>query len=174
MTAAPVETTGLDLDLFGQSSRAVFSPDRVYRYDLTRHWGPKPYCVTWIMLNPSTADENTDDPTIRRCIAYSKAWGYDGLAVVNLFALRATHPRVMIKHLAPEGPDNNLVIKARAESSPVVVAAWGLHGAHRGRARDVLALLDGVQLHCLGLTANGQPRHPLFVRGDEPLIRYQP
>lgn len=160
-------------DLFGQSSRAVFSPDKVYRYDLTRHWGTGLACVTWVMLNPSTADHEQDDPTLRRITAFSKAWGYDGLAVCNLFALRATDPVAMRRHPAPIGPDNDRVLQARVAAAPVVVAAWGVHGTWRDRASEVLRLLGDAQLHCLGTTANGQPKHPLYVRADQQLVPYQ-
>lgn len=143
---------------------AVFSPDRVYRYMLWRTWGAGP-TVTFIGLNPSTADETVDDPTIRRCIGYAKAWGYGGLIMANLFALRATDPRVMLAHPEPVGPANDDALRDCVARSELVVAAWGADGAHRRRSSAVRAMLGG-QLHALGLTKNGEPKHPLYLRAD--------
>lgn len=144
---------------------ADFSPCRHYRYALWRHSGGlaatgNGYAM-FIALNPSTADEMQDDPTIRRCIAYAKTWGYDGLCMANLFAWRATDPREMLAQVDPVGAENDWYLRTLAETAGVVVAAWGVHGTHRGRADDVRAMLP--RLHYLRLTKGGHPGHPLYL-----------
>jgi hypothetical protein len=145
---------------------ARFSPCRRYRYELWRIWketGVR-YCM-FIGLNPSTADETTDDPTIRRCIAFAKAWGYDGLCMTNLFALRATDPKVMKADPNPTGDlDNDLTLLELASKASVVIAAWGKDGKHLERDKDVIRLLP--PLHCLKLNKDGTPAHPLYLRSD--------
>lgn len=143
-------------------STATFSPCRTYRYSLWRHWGPREggYAM-FVGLNPSTADETLDDPTIRRCIGFAKAWGYSGLCMTNLFAFRATDPEKMRSVEDPVGPENDAVLQQLAKDARVVVAAWGTHGAHRGRADQVLAMLPN--LHYLRLTKAGFPGHPLYL-----------
>ena len=125
-------------------SDATFSPCKVYRYSLTRGFDDGPAC-NFLMLNPSTATATEDDPTIRRCIGFAKGWGYGVLYVTNLFALRATDPRELYKHAEPVGPDNDRCILTAATGSQLVVAAWGVHGAHRDRGADVARLIrDGM------------------------------
>lgn len=157
-----------------ETSQAPASP---YRYTLERAWscGPK---VLWIMLNPSTADEFKDDATIRRCIGFTKRWGYCGLGVVNLFALRSTDPRGLLVAKDPIGPQNDQALRL-AFLNPgyaLMVAAWGrsvsaLPAALRGRAGAVLAMAgqEGHVLHCLGRTADGDPRHPVRLPYDTEL-----
>jgi hypothetical protein len=159
--------------LLSGDASAVFSEDRAYRYRLTRTWGSSGTHVTWIMLNPSTADAMTDDPTIRRCTAFTKAWGFDGLIVVNLFAFRATDPRGLAC-ADPVGPDNDRFIREAIAPWSVVVAAWGAHGHLWNRGFQVARTLSAevTGLACLGVTKAGQPRHPLYVRADAPLIPY--
>jgi len=140
---------------------AKFSPDRVYRYDLWRTWIGGEGFAMFVGLNPSTADEIQDDPTVRRCIAYAKTWGYAGLCMTNLFAYRATQPQDMKMSTDPVGPRNDLVLKERAGRAGVVVAAWGVHGTHNNRASAVRAMLP--QLHYLRLTKDGHPGHPLYL-----------
>jgi hypothetical protein len=140
---------------------ATFSPCRRYRYDLWRRWiGGEGYAM-FIGLNPSTADEVQDDPTVRRCINYAKAWGYAGLCMTNLFGFRATDPRDMKAEPEPIGADNDATLCARAKDAGVVVAAWGVHGAHIGRADTVRGMIPG--LHCLRVTKEGCPAHPLYL-----------
>jgi hypothetical protein len=155
-------------------SGAAFSSDRVYRYALWRTWGTVgTRTLMFIGLNPSTADETADDPTIRRCVAFAKAWGcYDRLVMANLFALRATDPREMLAHPDPIGPDNDAWLRRLANESMLVVGAWGVHGAHRGREQEVRRIFD--QLHCLGTTKAGHPRHPLYLRADTQLVLWGP
>lgn len=156
-------------DLFGPEVQrdAYLSGCGKYRYELTRVWEPmRPGGnVLWVMLNPSTADASIDDPTIRRCVGFSRAWGYGSLTVVNLFALRATNPGELYHHGEPVGPENDEVIGLCAEAAELVIVAWGNHGFHRGRDTAVLRLLDyvGRPVQCLGLTKFDRPRHPLYV-----------
>lgn len=121
--------------------------------------------VTFVMLNPSTADAVADDPTIRRCIGFAQAWGFGALEVVNLYAYRATRPAELFAADDPVGPRNNRFVRAAARSAALVVAAWGVYGRRHGRDAAVLATLRRIgPVHCLGMTLGGQPRHPLFVR----------
>lgn len=145
---------------------ARFSPCRTYRYLLWRIWDERKPLVNFLMLNPSTADEVENDPTVARCEAYARRWGDGGLVVTNLYALRSTDPRALIGHPKPVGPANDLEIRLQATRSGLVVAAWGNHGA--GRAREVVAALhrEGVVLHCLGVNKTGEPVHPLYQRRD--------
>lgn len=143
---------------------AHFSACGRYRYALWRSWdSTRPRCL-FIALNPSTADATRDDPTMRRCIAFAKSWGFGGMAVGNLFAFRATQPADMKAEPHPIGRGNDRWLLRLAAESSLRVAAWGSHGAWRGRAAHVLEMLDGFE--CLGVTASGAPRHPLYVRGD--------
>ncbi len=145
---------------------AVFSDDRAYRYFLRREWdGASGETVCWILLNPSTADETVDDPTIRRCIGFSKSWGYEKLCVVNLFAFRATSPTDMKTANDPVGPMNNRWIIQGAEVSDIVIAGWGQHGSYRGRSGEVRQMLMNgeVSLFSLRRNKNGQPSHPLYL-----------
>lgn len=140
----------------------VFSPCRRFRYTLWREWiGGEGYAM-FIGLNPSTADEIRDDPTIRRCIAYAKSWGFSGYCMTNLFAFRATDPYVMLRHESPVGEENDSWILRCAERASVIVAAWGTHGSWRGRDVEVRTLLRG-RLSCLQLTKDGYPGHPLYL-----------
>lgn len=139
-----------------------FSECRTYRYDLTRTWDDTLQHVLWIMLNPSTADIERDDRTLRRVQSYSEAWGYGGVVVCNLFALRSTDPTVLKRHPDPVGPDNDGFIREWVESTRVglIVAAWGTHGALHNRALLIDRELVDHEVWCVGTTASGQPRHP--------------
>ena len=143
---------------------AVLSDDKVYRYELRRRWGPG-MLLEWVMLNPSTADADNDDPTIRRCISFAKAWGYDGIRVTNLFAYRATKPANLLTADDPFGPDNNTFL--RAAEGPLTIVGWGTHRivARRGEGRRPWSgLFDrATPLQCLGYCADGSPKHPLFI-----------
>ena len=157
---------------------AIISPCGTYRYTLTRRI---PQAIRWVkpclfvMLNPSIADATQDDPTIRRCISFAKREGCTSLTVVNLFAMRATDPKQLTAAMKlgqdPIGPDNceHVIQQIAAHSLGIIVAAWG---AHR------LAITMPVQrhalheagAHCLGMTKDGSPKHPLYVRADQPLV----
>jgi hypothetical protein len=141
-----------------------------YRYDLTRIWeaSDEPRFINFVMLNPSTADASEDDPTIRRCITYARRWGYGGLAVTNLFALRATDPRALLTDPDPVGPENDVYLGYWAVTASLVVCAWGSHAMAARRAVAVLDLLRsaGATPHALKLTGSGMPGHPLYLRAD--------
>lgn len=151
-------------------SGASFSPDRAYRYTLWRQWGDSKF-VAFIGLNPSTADETLDDPTIRRCLGFAKAWGFGGLLMLNIFALRSTDPRQLLKVEDPIGPENNDRLQRGVTVSELVVAAWGVHGVVGNRGRDVIELLaDQTTLMCLGRTKDGYPKHPLYLPSSAELV----
>jgi hypothetical protein len=117
-----------------------------------------------IGLNPSTADETVDDPTIGRCIDFARSWGYGGLCMANLFSYRATKPAVMLNAEEPVGLENDAWLLRQSKKAGVVVAAWGNHGSHRGRSKEATALIPN--LHYLKLNATGEPRHPLYLKRD--------
>jgi len=132
--------------------------------------------VLWVMLNPSTADDTVDDPTIRRVRGFtsrfSERLGVYGFTVVNLFALRSTDPRVLTGSDADIGPDNDRVIAEEAKRAALIVCAWGAHPTF-GRAAQVRKLLGSAPLWCLGTTKAGAPRHPLYIRADKQLEVFQ-
>lgn len=159
---------------------AVFSADRIYRYTLDIVWDPtKPLCQ-FIGLNPSTADEYQDDPTVRRCKDFARREGCGGLVMTNIFAYRETDPKGMLAHPAPIGEKvtgdelNDGWLRHTAERCAVHIAAWGVHGEHMGRGRVVANLIHTLQ--CLGVTKDGHPKHPLYLARTCPLIpfSYQP
>lgn len=151
-------------------SGATMGANGRYRYVLRRRWALHGDGVCWIMLNPSTADARQDDPTIRRCVGFSKDWGYGWLVVVNLFATRATDPKELrlrpdfyqSEHQELIGPQNDAAILKVTAAAKLTVAAWGNHGALYNRGDEVRELLE-TPLHHLGLTKMLQPRHPLYV-----------
>lgn len=144
---------------------AIFSDCRKYRYTLRRIWDEsKPYAM-FICLNPSTADETKNDPTVRRCINYSRDWGYGGFVMMNLFAFRATDPKIMKACPKPIGPDNTYWIEKMAEKAGIIVAAWGVHGAFQARHTAMLTLpILKDKIHYLELTNSKQPKHPLYLK----------
>lgn len=153
-------------------SDADLSACGTYRYRLTRQWADRLWGVgtaTFIMLNPSIADAGHDDPTVRRCVGYAKAWGADGLTVVNLYALVATDHRDLWKHPDPVGPENDDWLVEAAQRANVegwpLVAAWGAN-ARPDRVERVLNLLGSRKLTALGVTKAGAPRHPVRLRSD--------
>lgn len=156
---------------------AVISKDGMFRYRLSRQWrfGSCIERVLWIMLNPSTADAEVDDPTIRRIIRYSKDWGYGALDVVNLFALRCTNPKELkLPRIPPyecdvHGPigcDNKKhVYKSLIDPRvTLVMGAWGNGGAYRQRGRWMRHFVgeQNRELYTLGHTNAGEPLHPLY------------
>lgn len=142
-----------------------------YRYTLTRTWDADTEPIVFMMLNPSIADASQDDPTIRRCIGFAKREGFGGIIVVNLYAFRATDPRAMLAAADPIGPENDRIITDTVDGL-TVVAAWGVN-AEPHRVASVLAMLpQRTRLRALGVTKDGHPRHPLYVRGDAPLIEW--
>jgi len=143
---------------------AVISDCGKYRYELCRIWQPKAGLVCWVMLNPSTADANIDDPTIRRCMGFTSRWGYGGIIVVNLFALRATNPKELYKADDPVGPENFHYVFQASWHAKITIAAWGTRGTHLNQNRNILNHLTNC--HYLALTKDGSPRHPLYLRKD--------
>ena len=153
-----------------------------YRFVLWRSWsnvGVPQKAVNFVMLNPSTADSTIDDPTIRRCIGYAKAWGYGGLIVTNLYPLRSTDPRALKTSEQPEGPlvgghlldrpflENDMHIKGSARHAKLVVCGWGNHGRGKAASRTLAMIRDvGKTPHCLGITSLNEPSHPLYLKGD--------
>ncbi len=145
--------------------------------DMGEHVTGKGVCC-FVMLNPSTADGLQDDPTIRRCVSFAMAWGYDTLSVRNIYAYRATDPKDLPDTIAGatggERGDSELLT---ALSANLVVAAWGSTLPHHGtRERIVLSMFrqraPAKEIYCLGTTKHGHPRHPLYVKGDQPLVAY--
>lgn len=144
---------------------AEFSPCRAYRFLLWRRWGAIRHYATFVMLNPSTADEVQNDPTVERCERRAVAMGFAGFYVVNIFALRSTDPRALYAHHDPVGAGNNDAILRAARDSSLVICAWGAHGKHRGRGAEVLEILRaaGVRPFALRMNADGTPAHPLYL-----------
>lgn len=147
------------------ASRALYSDCERYRYLLERIWGQPSHMLFYIMLNPSKATEEKNDPTIERCERRARQLGYGGFAVGNLFAWRETHPEKLKKARKPVGPDNDTVLVDAAAKAKTVLCAWGVHGVHQSRAHHVAHLLQarGIPLFSLGQTKLGHPRHPLYV-----------
>jgi hypothetical protein len=149
---------------------AFISADGKYRYLLSRDWGEVPGMprVLWVMLNGSTADGVKDDPTVRRCIGFSKRWGYGSLDICNLFGFRTLDPKVLMAAADPVGEFNDECVMRAAIRAQLIVVAWGNHGSFMARPEVMGELLGkiGVPMVHLGLTKSGEPRHPLYVRGD--------
>lgn len=152
----------------------MFDASARYRYLLTRTTGAARSRLAFVLLNPSTADAQRNDPTIRRCIGYAQRWGFGRLEIVNIFAYRTTYPRELWAQDDPVGAGNDAWIRRVARRADRVVAAWGAHGSALGRSTRIAQLLDGVEVWCLGMTGAGEPRHPLYLRADQRLIRYEP
>lgn len=157
---------------------ALFSPDRAYRYLLLRRIGGARGRLLFVMLNPSKADETRDDATIRRCVGFAKRWGYGDMEVANLFGLMATHARKLLRCDDPVGAGNDAAIRAALARADRVVLAWGNHAAHPKHRARTEAVLRMVREACApyrigGLTGRGQPRHPLRLRYDAPLVLHE-
>lgn len=151
----------------GLQRDALLSPCQKYRYWLKRSWqqGGDGRTLCFIMLNPSTADATLDDPTIRRCLAYTQEWGFSTLEVRNLFAYRSSQPKDLFKAADPVGPQGDYYLLQAREADQIIVA-WGANVPFE-RDREVLKMFKGVaSLYCLGATKHGQPRHPLYCRAD--------
>jgi hypothetical protein len=173
-------------------SGAVFDASGSFRYELWRSWDQTKSEIVFIMLNPSTADDTVNDPTIKRCISFAQTWKYGSLRVVNLFAYRATDHRLLLKTRDPVGPDNDRFIETALRTdgsdlpgsplhgSPLpgshktVVLAWGNRGALLERGDQVIALAAKHakrRLRCFGYTKEGQPCHPLYLPGNSKLVK---
>ncbi len=147
------------------ASIAVFSDCGAYRYSLCRTWDRNLPAIMFLMLNPSTADEKANDPTIERCERRARAMGYGTLLVGNIFAYRSTDPGALYSHPAPEGKDNDAYLLESAKHAKTVICGWGTHGALHDRGERVRKMLDqsGIKTHALALNKNGSPKHPLYV-----------
>lgn len=180
------DTTEADRALAAESLSAVFSACRTWRYTLTRRVADlacAPGCradegsglhsvdcrtvettALFVCLNPSTADETQNDPTVRRCISFAKRWGYTQLVVCNIFALCSTDPDALYGHDDPVGPENDRYLVEHAQWADFIVCAWGNHGDLRDRGKSVASELAAWdEIHALGFTGRGQPKHPLYL-----------
>ncbi len=146
-------------------STAIYSPCERYRYALTRIWQPDGEKVSFIMLNPSTATEVQNDPTVERCERRARALGFGSFRVCNIFAWRDTDPFKMRKSSEPIGPENDSAIIESCTWADRVVCAWGTHGEHLKRGPQVERLVreTGVTPYHLGLSKHGHPKHPLYI-----------
>lgn len=158
----------------GLSERYLYSADMEYRYAFGRWWGQEDLAstVVWVLLNPATGDtERRRRPTLERCIAWSRA-DFSGLLIVNLFAYRATDPRVLRVASDPVGVANDDALRRITADAPRTIVAWGSRGRLRGRSSAVASVLTTPM--CLGTTKRGEPRHPLYVPSGTPLFPWTP
>jgi len=172
MTAHDFDTT-----VFNTTRGAGISECGLYRYWLTRAWvraGEIPKLLTFCMLNPSTANADVDDPTIRRCMGYARREGCNSLRVVNLYAYRSTAPKAVWEQPDPVGPDNEEALTLALTLPGAVICAWGKHARplEVDRFRHLVAHLDRPVV-CLGTNLDGSPKHPLYLRADSPLIPWK-
>ena len=157
--------------MFDTGKSALLSEDGKYRYTLDRAWGAgKP--VVFVGLNPSTADAQVDDPTIRRMIGFAKRWGFPGVTVVNLFAVRLTYPAGLLDIEDPVGPNNDEVLADAAGKAGLVVVCWGNHGVFEDRCGEVAKILPPAK--CFGVTLLKQPAHPLYLPHTAELEDWKP
>lgn len=174
------------------SELSLFPPDMIrsavisecggYRYELRRTWrlGQRKLC--FIMLNPSVADASIDDPTVKRCMGFGRDLGYDGIIVVNLFAFRATDPKMLTIVNDPIGPENDRYIDDVVASSEIVIAAWGAfpnsyrkrHPFLRNRVDAIVERIGRLSMHVLGVTNAGSPQHPLYLPAWRTPVRWMP
>jgi hypothetical protein len=143
---------------------ATLSPCGKFRFDLWRVWDEAGKIVNFCGLNPSVADHEIDDATIRRDIRFARDWGYGGFVKTNAFAFRSTSRDVMKRQIRPEGdPENAEYIRKHAFESALVICCWGEDGGFRDRDRSILSMLSTIPLHCLHLTNSGRPGHELYL-----------
>jgi hypothetical protein len=153
---------------------ANISEDGLYRYSLAREWDYTLPAAVFVMLNPSTADEDVDDPTIRRCMGFALRDNYGGIVILNLYALRATNPKDLWLSPDPVGPDNDTYLKAWLGGLEQAIVAWGANAKpDRVEAFRSMAEETGADLLCFGTTKSGAPKHPLYLRGDAQLERWK-
>jgi hypothetical protein len=151
---------------------AVFDGSGAYRYLLWRTWDMSRPAVAFVMLNPSTADAERLDPTIRRCVGFARRWNFGRVLIVNLFGYRSIYPQALSAVDDPVGGQNQEFLRGACSAATLVVAAWGNHGAAQsasGRVRDRIG-----PANCLGLTNRGEPRHPLYVPYSATLSKLPP
>lgn len=157
-------------------SNALISDCEKYRYWLTRsceNMFPEKGSALFVMLNPSTADANIDDPTIRRCIGFARSWDCNSLTVANLYAYRATKPSELWKCNDPIGPDNDRWLWKLAKEHGDIVCAWGDQAKpERVKEFKKIAKEADVKLWCLGTNKSGSPKHPLYLKADQKLVKW--
>lgn len=146
------------------SQKAHFSRCKKYRYSLERRWHGGSGKVLFIGLNPSTADNKKDDPTIRRCTGFAKSWGFGAMEIVNLFAFRATFPADLKREAEPIGPANDRWLRRAFNNADLKIACWGSDGSYLDRSCQVRRRYG--DLYCLKLNRSLQPAHPLYLRAD--------
>lgn len=152
---------------YGQS--AYLSPDGVFRYWLLRQIAPGEKTAIIIGVNPSTADGETDDPTIRRSVDFARQWGCSRLAMINLHAFRSPDPKALLSAVDPVGPENGAVVRAFVEGADIVVAAWGQSRLHPIARQIGGWILSRPTTQCLGQNKDGSPKHPLYLRATTQL-----
>lgn len=152
------------------AASATISEDDLYRYDLRRQWGPDPRYVAFLLLNPSTADGLVDDPTVRRGVGFTKAWGYHHMYFVNRYAWRATEPDELLRVGLDKatGPENFQVLARVLSGADLIVVAWGAHKAAAAPLPPMLTALLADAM-CLGMTKSGAPKHPLYLPANAQL-----
>ena len=155
---------------------AIFDETAMYRYSLSRRWAANGRSVTFVMLNPSTADAFEEDPTITRCIGFAKGFGYHALQIVNLFAFRSTDPKKLREVVDPVGLNNDRYIREACRAGSDVICAWGAYAHLAGRDWDAWPLIrrSVPNVFCLGRTKGGHPKHPLYLKATTELERFRP
>lgn len=171
----------LKIDSQDMKSTAYFSDDKKYRYRLERRWDDAEMqsggVPLFIMMNPSTADIDVDDPTVRRCVGYAKRWNMKGLVVCNLFAYRATYPKMLLEVEDPVGVENDNTLQKEAERAEKIICAFGLPPKQVFyRVHHVIHLLRSVNkpLYALQQTQAGWPGHPLYLRKNIDPVLWNP
>ncbi len=154
------------------ASGAAFTAGRRYRLALWRNWNSGEGRILFVGLNPSSADESRDDPTLRRCIGFARRWGYGGLLMANLFALRATRPQQLRAARDPVGDGTDRWLAWLAADAAMIVACWGNHGSMLDRDRAFSARQP--RLWCLRRNRDGAPAHPLYLPGGVAPRRWHP
>ncbi len=161
----------LKLNTLEEISGATLSKCRKYRYVLWRKWNKSLPTIMFIGLNPSTANEHENDPTILKCINYSKNWGFGGFYITNLFAYRTFSPAILKKNNSPVGQKNNYWILKTSKLTKKTIACWGDHGTFQDRDVQVKKLIS--QLYCININKTGQPSHPLYQKSNLKPILYK-
>lgn len=155
-------------------STATFSDCGRYRYLLKRRWDEGHNCL-FIGLNPSTATAESDDATVRKCAALARTWGFSGMTMANLFAVRCRYPQILSTHQNPVGPENDRFLLPEIEQAHTLVAMWGNHGLKpygQSTRRDQYILSFRDDWQCIGITKYGAPRHPLYVANSSTLVNF--
>lgn len=164
--------TAVALPGLGIESGAKFSPCRRYRYVLWRTWDPSKAVLVFLMLNPSTANEEDDDATTKKIMRIVANQGYGGIRIVNLFAVRHRNPEILLEMADPIGPDNDRTLREEIARGRTIVCAWGNGGTGKLRALvklraiKVMRLLMGAETRALSVTQDGEPGHPLFLSDE--------